>query len=181
MLLRFINFLLACVCVRTRTQAHMWAWKHMLSFRFQKRMSELLEMELQEVLNDQTWVLRSEFQSSGKVVSVPNHCALSLVPSSPCFKDWLGRINISLSLNKWKLDTILKRKKKVFIFKIGKLRLSCKDFPQRVAGSRKESNRVSSLKFSVTAVRRSIKGRIRDTNTCLNQKEKKINPNINNN
>lgn len=59
-------------------------------------MSELLELEMQEVLNDQTWVLRSELQFSGKVTSVPNHCPLSLVPSSPYFKDWLGQIDISL-------------------------------------------------------------------------------------
>lgn len=66
------------------------------------------------------------------------------------------------------------KEKKVFIFKTGNLRLSCKDFPQRVAGSTEESNSVSSLKVSVTAVRRNTKGRIRDINTYLNKKEKKL-------
>ena len=153
----------------------------MVTYAHMKRMSELLELELQEVWNDQTWVLRSELRSSGKVASVPTHCALSLMPSSPILKTGLGGRTFHFSLNKFKLDTILKRKIKVFIFKIGNLRLSCKDFPQRVAGSREKSSRLGSLNVSVTAVRRSTKGRIRNTNTYLSQKEKKNNPNINNN
>lgn len=170
-LLRFLNFFVGeyvlcvcvmCVCTHTHASTHVG----MVTYAHMKRMSELLELELQEVLNDQTWVLRSELQSSGKVASVPNHRALSSA-SSPILKTGLGGRTFPFSLNKWKLDTILKRKIQVFIFKIGNLRLS----PE---SSREKSNRLGSLKVSVTAVRRSTKGRIRVTNKYLNQKEKKL-------
>ena len=95
-LLRFLNFFVGeCVCVCVCTYTHASTHVGMVTYAHMKRMSELLELELQEVLNDQTWVLRSELQSSGKVASVPNHRALSSALIT-YFEDWLGRMDLSL-------------------------------------------------------------------------------------